>query len=154
MKYTAKVTWRKRATENFIDLRYSRVHEWSFDGGSVISASSSPHVVPLPMSDASLVDPEESFIASLSSCHMLFFLSIAAKRKFVVESYEDNAEGIMGKNSEGKTAMLSVVLNPKIIFSGTNIPSVEEIEQIHELSHEECFIASSVKTKIEINLNG
>ena len=151
MKYSAKIVWQKNPSEIFTDGKYNRVHEWQFDGGMKIRASPSPSVVPLPMSDEKLVDPEEAFMASLSSCHMLFFLSIAAKKKFVVEHYEDNAEGIIGKNAEGKLAMLSVTLNPVIIFSENNIPSRETIDAIHEEAHESCYIANSVKTVIHIN---
>ena len=151
MKYSAKIVWQKNPSEIFTDGKYSRVHEWQFDGGMKIPASPSPSVVPLPMSDERLVDPEEAFVASLSSCHMLFFLSIAAKKKFVVEHYEDNAEGIIDKNAEGKLAMLSVTLNPVIIFSENNIPSLSTIDAIHEEAHDSCFIANSVKTIIHIN---
>jgi organic hydroperoxide reductase OsmC/OhrA len=151
MKYVAKILWQKMDGEIFIDGRYSRVHEWRFDGGMKFPASSSPSVVPMPMSDEKLIDPEEAFVASLSSCHMLFFLSIAAKNKFVIEKYEDNAEGIMGKNEEGKLAMLSVTLHPVINFSGGNIPSRETLDAIHEEAHENCFIASSVKTVVRVD---
>jgi organic hydroperoxide reductase OsmC/OhrA len=151
MKYVAKILWQKMDGEIFTDGRYNRVHEWQFDGGMKIPASPSPSVVPLPMSDEKLIDPEEAFVASLSSCHMLFFLSIAAKKKFIIEHYEDNAEGIMGKNEEGKLAMLSVTLHPVINFSGINIPSREIIDAIHEEAHESCFIANSVKTIIRVN---
>ena len=150
MNYTARITWQKQPGEEFEQGRYSRVHHWEFDGGMKIAASSSPAIVPLPMSDESLIDPEEAFLASLSSCHMLFFLSIAAKKELIVEKYEDNVVGMMGKNEEGKIAMLRVNLNPVVIFSGTEKPSKETIRQIHELAHDSCFIASSVKTEIEI----
>ncbi len=149
MKYTATVTWQKQLGEAFEKGRYSRVHQWSFDGGMTIAASSSPSVVPLPMSDASLIDPEEAFLASLSSCHMLFFLSIAAKKKIVVEKYEDHISGMMGPDTEEKMAMLTATLDPVIIFSGEQ-PSTATIREIHELAHQSCFIANSVKTKIEI----
>lgn len=150
MNYTATLTWQKQPGEEFEKGTYSRVHHWEFDGGMKIAASSSPNVVPLPMSDPSVIDPEEAFLASLSSCHLLFFLSIAAKKKIIVEKYEDHVEGIMGENEDGKTAMLSVILNPAISFSGNNLPSPETIHQIHELAHDSCFIANSVKTKIKI----
>ncbi|MEO7984649.1 MAG: OsmC family protein [Bacteroidota bacterium] len=150
MNYSATVTWQKQPGEEFDKGKYSRVHQWVFDGGMKIAASSSPSVVPVPLSDASLIDPEEAFLASLSSCHMLFFLSIAAKKKLVVEKYEDHVQGVMGKNEAGQMAMLTVTLNPDILFSGMEQPSPETIRGIHELSHESCFIANSVKTKIEI----
>lgn len=151
MKYSAKILWQKKDSEIFTDGKYNRVHEWLFDGGMRIAASPSPSVVPLPMSDDKLIDPEEAFVASISSCHMLFFLSIAARRKLIVNHYEDNAGGIMGKNEEGKMAMLSVTLNPVIIFSEANIPSQQIIDAIHEEAHESCFIANSVKTTITVN---
>ncbi len=97
MSYSVKVSWRRKMNEAFLDNKYSRSHTWTFDGGIEVAASASPHVVPLPMSNESAVDPEEAFVASLSSCHMLFFLSLAVEKQFLVESYEDNAEGVMGK---------------------------------------------------------
>ncbi len=153
MEYTATVSWHKQTNEEFGKGRYSRVHQWSFDGGMQFNASSSPAVVPLPFSDPALIDPEEALLASLSSCHMLFFLSIASKKKIVVERYEDRVTGIMGANAEGKTAMLTVTLNPMIIFSGNESPDAETIREIHKLAHENCFIANSVKATIEINSN-
>jgi organic hydroperoxide reductase OsmC/OhrA len=114
----------------------------------VIDASPSPHVVPHPFSVESHVDPEEAFVASLSSCHMLFFLSIVAKRKYVVDEYIDNAVGVMSKNSEDKLAMTKVTLRPRIIFSGDRQPSRKELEKLHHQSHEQCFIANSVKTEV------
>lgn len=146
--YFAKVCWKKLESEPFTDNKYSRGHEWQFDGGVTVPASSSPHVVPLPFSVEANVDPEEAFVASLSSCHMLFFLSIAAKRRFIVESYEDDAVGIMEENDEGKVAMTKVTLKPKVVFSGEKVPSRELLEKIHHQSHELCFIANSVKTEV------
>ena len=150
MHYTATVFWQKKTGDEFEKGFYSRVHKWSFDGGMTFNASSSPSVVPLPFSDAAFIDPEEAFVASLSSCHMLFFLSIAAKKKLVVEKYEDHAEGTMGKNAAGKIAMLTVILNPAIVFSGKNEPAAAMIAEIHEQAHENCFIANSVTTTIKI----
>jgi len=150
MSYNIKISWEKDSGETFVDNKYSRAHTWTFDGGIELSASSSPHVVPLPMSVESAVDPEEAFVASLSSCHMLWFLSIAAGKKYIVESYEDNAEGILGKDEEGKLAMTKVTLKPKVNFGGNAGPSREQIDELHHLAHEKCFIANSVKTKINI----
>ncbi|WP_076409396.1 OsmC family protein [Shewanella sp. UCD-KL12] len=147
-EYFAKVTWRRQGSENFVDNQYSRGHEWIFDGGVVVPASSSPHIVPLPFSVEINVDPEEAFVASLSSCHMLFFLSIAAKRKFVVDDYTDNALGIMGTDGEGKMAMTHVFLRPRVIFSGSKQPTDTQLEKMHHQSHELCFIANSVKTEV------
>ncbi|MCW8875627.1 MAG: OsmC family protein [Kangiellaceae bacterium] len=146
--YSAKIFWKRQDHEAFIDNQYSRGHEWKFDGGVTVPASSSPHVVPLPYSVETNVDPEEAFVASLSSCHMLFFLSIAAKRKFMIESYEDNAVGIMQENEEGKVAMTRVTLRPKVIFAGDKQPNLQQLEKMHHQSHELCFIASSVKTEV------
>ncbi len=122
---------------------------WVFDGGCEIPASPSPHIVPLPYSAEENVDPEEAFVASLSSCHMLFFLSIAAKKKLLVDSYDDNAKGILEENSEGQLAMTQIILDPKIIFSNKQ-PSKEEMQKIHHLAHQQCFLANSVKTVITV----
>jgi organic hydroperoxide reductase OsmC/OhrA len=147
-EYSAQVFWTKQDSERFIDNQYSRGHEWRFGGGSIIQASSSPHIVPLPLSVAANVDPEEAFIASLSSCHMLFFLSIAAKKRWSVEQYCDNAIGIMEENVEGKVAMTKVVLRPKVTFSSGTQPTLQQLEQAHHQSHQQCFIANSVKTVV------
>jgi organic hydroperoxide reductase OsmC/OhrA len=151
MKYTATINWTKQADEVFTDGKYSRVHQWSFDGGMKFNASASPSVVPLPMSDASFIDPEEAFIASISSCHMLFFLSFCARQKYVVIHYEDNAEGIMGDGEDGKKQMLGVTLHPTVKFAEDNPPSAEALSHLHEMAHESCFIANSVKTKITVS---
>ena len=146
-EYTAKLEWR-RGEQDFLGNRYSRKHTLRFDGGAELPGSSSPSVVPLPMSDASAVDPEEMFVASLSSCHMLWFLSIAAVRKFCVDSYVDNATGVMARNTEGKTAMTVVTLTPHVVFSGDLQPTVEQIHALHHKAHAECFIANSVKSEV------
>jgi len=150
MAYNVRISWNKKSDEAFLDNKYSRSHKWTFDGGIELAASSSPHVVPPPMSNESAVDPEEAFIASLSSCHMLWFLSLAVEKKFVVESYEDNAEGVLAKNEEGKLAITRVTLNPKITFGGTHTPSRDQIDELHHSAHDKCFIANSVKTKITV----
>jgi organic hydroperoxide reductase OsmC/OhrA len=153
MSYNVRIFWKKDSGEAFVDNKYSRAHTWIFDGGIELVASSSPHVVPLPMSKESAVDPEEAFVAALSSCHMLWFLSIAAGKKFIVESYEDHAEGILAKNEDGKLAMAEVALKPKVHFSGETIPTRTQIDELHHSAHEKCFIASSVKTKISVVQN-
>lgn len=153
MAYNVKISWKKNFDENFLDNKYSRLHTWTFDGGIEMEASSSPHVVPLPMSVESAVDPEEAFVASLSSCHMLWFLSIAVEKNYIVESYQDNAEGTLGKNEEGQLAMTKVVLKPKVNFGSEHTPSREQVDELHHLAHEKCFIANSVKTKITIVQN-
>jgi organic hydroperoxide reductase OsmC/OhrA len=140
--YTATVAWRRGADEPFTDNRYSRGHQWSFDGGVTFRASSSPHVVPR-YSDPAGVDPEEAFIASLSACHMLTFLHLAAKAGQVVDSYDDTAEGAMTK-TDGRVWVSTVTLRPRVLWSGTR---AEELA-LHHAAHEECFIANSVKTDV------
>lgn len=148
-EHTATIIW-QRGDQPFTDNAYSRGHEWKFDGGVTIPASASPDVVPLPMSVAENVDPEEAFVASLSSCHMLFFLSLCAKRGLVVDSYTDAAIGYTGKNPAGRLAVTKVVLEPKVSFVGDNVPTAEQIRQMHEKSHELCFIANSVHTEVVV----
>ena len=146
-EYKAVVEW-SRAGAVFTDSRYSRGHRWLFDGGVEVPASSSPNVVPLPLSVAAAVDPEEAFVASLSSCHMLMFLFLAAKRGFVVDSYRDEAVGLLAKDSSGKLAMTHVTLHPDIAFSGETRPTSDDLAELHHESHEQCYIASSVKTDV------
>ena len=145
--YTAEVLW-LRGEQPFLDNRYSRRHALRFDGGVEVPGSSSPNVVPVPMSDAAAVDPEEAFVASLSSCHMLWFLAIAAKRKFRIDRYFDAATGVMEKDAQGKLAMTVVTLKPQVAFSGEHQPTREQIDAMHDEAHEECFIANSVKTDV------
>lgn len=147
-EYFAKVIW-ERQQQAFLDNEYSRGHRWVFDGGVEVPASSSPHIVPLPFSVETNVDPEEAFIASLSSCHMLFFLALAVKKKWLIDQYEDDAIGYLDKDEFGKMAMTKVILRPKIVFSGAS-PSLEEIEHLHHKAHDLCFIANSVKTDVMI----
>ncbi|WP_394200559.1 OsmC family protein [Shewanella waksmanii] len=153
--YGALIQWQLSDEDDFKQGRYSRAHQWCFDGGIQLNASSSPHIVPLPYSDETAVDPEEAFVASLSSCHMLFFLHFAAKAGFVVQRYQDNASGTMAKDDEGKLAMTEVVLNPKVTFnasSNAEQPTDEQLAHLHHLAHEQCFIANSVKTNIITNI--
>ncbi|MBY7785399.1 OsmC family protein [Vibrio fluvialis] len=147
-QYGATVKWQRQPDEVFSDNQYSRGHEWQFDGGVTVPASASPHIVPLPLSVEANVDPEEAMVAALSSCHMLVFLSIAAKKRYVIESYEDNAVGTLEPNDEGKVALTKVVLKPKVVFSGDKQPNLEILEKMHHQSHENCFIANSVKTEV------
>jgi organic hydroperoxide reductase OsmC/OhrA len=146
-EYQTVVTWSRQGAV-FLDNRYSRAHTWQFDGGIEVPASSSPSVVPWPMSVAAAVDPEEAFVVSLSSCHMLWFLSLAAAQKWVVESYRDPAIGTLGKNSAGKLVMTVVTLRPEVVFGGERQPSMAEIEALHHRAHEECFLANSVRTEV------
>ena len=147
--YTATVSWTRTAGAPFKDNKYSRAHEWRFDGGAVVPASSSPKVVPLPLSNPNAVDPEEAFIASLSSCHMLFFLFYAAKAGFVIDSYNDAASGEMGKNAKGVMAMLKVCLRPQIAWVDRT-PSAAELVDLHHKAHESCYIANSVTAEVVI----
>ncbi|EIU7735489.1 OsmC family protein [Vibrio parahaemolyticus] len=151
-KHKAFITWQRQANEIFSDNQYSRAHTWRFDGGLLVPASPSPHVVPLPLSVEENVDPEEAFVAALSSCHMLVFISIAAKRRYVIDSYVDAAEGELTAGENGKEWVSRVVLNPKIVFSGDKQPSYEQLEKMHHMAHENCFIANSVKTEIVTNI--
>lgn len=146
--FTATVAW-QRGDDAFIGGRYSRRHAWHFDGGAVVPGSSSPLSVPLPFSDAGAVDPEEAFVAALSSCHMLFFLAFAAKRHWLVESYVDAAAGYMEINASGKWAMTRVVLKPRLVFAGM-APAQTDIDDLHHEAHEECYIANSVRTEVVI----
>ena len=146
-QYTAVITWERNGAV-FTDNRFSRGHRWDFDGGVEVPASASPHVVPLPLSVAAAVDPEEAFIAALASCHMLWFLSLAAKQGFLVDSYRDEAIGVMAKNADGKLAMTQVTLRPRLMFAREKRPSVAQHEAMHHGAHEQCFIASSVKTDV------
>jgi len=148
-EYTATVRW-SRDGATFSDSRYSRGHSWAFDCGIEVLASSSPSVVPLPLSREDAVDPEEAFVAALSSCHMLTFLSIAAKKRYVIDSYVDHALGIMTPNEKGKLYVSKVTLDPEIKFSGDKIPTPEQIVELHHISHQECFIANSVITEIVV----
>lgn len=148
-EYFATIQW-ERHQAKFLHNKYSREHTWQFDGGVEVPASASPHVVPAPYSNPACVDPEEAFVASLSSCHMLWFLAIAAKKKFVVERYTDRAVGLMEKNEDGKLAITKVRLSPEITFAGENLPTDQQIEELHEDAHHNCFLASSVKTAITV----
>ena len=144
------VSWKRDPLADFGKGKYSREHTWTFDGGLTVPASSSPSVVPLPFSNPACVDPEEAFIASISSCHMLWFLSLAAKRGFILESYNDEAVGVMTKNEKNVLWVSAVALHPKITYSGAKLPTKSEEEQLHHEAHEQCFIANSVKTNIVV----
>lgn len=145
--FSAIVHW-QRGSQPFIDKRYSRRHEWRFDGGAVVTGSSSPHAVRVPYSDASAVDPEEAFVASLSSCHMLWFLDIASRAGWVVDDYRDEALGVMAPNGDGKLAMTLVTLRPAVKFGGENTPDAAQLQALHREAHSECFIANSVKSEV------
>jgi organic hydroperoxide reductase OsmC/OhrA len=147
--YTADLLW-ERGAQDFAGNRYSRRHLWRFDGGAEVVGSSSPSVVPPPGSDPAGVDPEEAFVASLASCHMLWFLAIAAKRGFIIDRYEDAASGVLERNAERRFAMTRVTLRPKVAFSGDKQPTPEELDALHRKAHEECYIANSVTTEVVV----
>jgi organic hydroperoxide reductase OsmC/OhrA len=147
--YTAELLW-ERGEQEFLANKYSRRHLIRFDGGAQVAGSSSPHVVPEPGSDPSAVDPEEAFVASLSSCHMLWFLAIAAKRGFCVDRYADSASGLLERNADRRFAMTVVTLRPAVTFSGAKLPTADELDQLHHKAHEECYIANSVKTEVRV----
>jgi organic hydroperoxide reductase OsmC/OhrA len=146
-EYTVAVHW-TRGEAPFTDKRYSRGHRWRFDGGIEVPASSSPQVVRVPLSVEAAVDPEEALVAALSSCHMLWFLDLAARGGWRVDEYSDQASGVMGKNAAGRTAMVRVTLRPRVTFSGARVPDREQILELHHRAHEECFIANSVTTEV------
>jgi organic hydroperoxide reductase OsmC/OhrA len=147
--YTATIRW-KRGDDVFTDGKYSRAHDISFDAPLTIPASSSPHVVRLPMSRADAVDPEEMLVASLSSCHMLSFLYVAQRAGFAIDSYVDAAEGVMAKNEAGGMWVSKVTLKPQIAWIGDKKPSAEEVQHLHHRAHEECFIANSYKGEVVV----
>jgi organic hydroperoxide reductase OsmC/OhrA len=148
--YRATVAWRREAPEaDFAKGRYSRGHSWRFDGGVEVRAAASPHVVPKAFTPADAVDPEEAFVASLSSCHLLTFLDLARRAGFVIDSYDDDAEGFMEKNAAGRLWIARVVLRPRIAFSGKE-PSPAELERLHHDAHDTCYIANSVTTDVRV----
>jgi organic hydroperoxide reductase OsmC/OhrA len=145
--YLATLHW-TRGDQPFADRRYSRRHTMHFDGGAVVPGSASPHVVAVPLSDPAAVDPEEAFVASLSSCHLLWFLDIACRAGWVVDDYRDAAVGTMARNAQGKLAMTVVTLRPAVRFAGERVPDAAEHARLHHMAHAECFIANSVMTEV------
>lgn len=148
-QHQASIHW-KRNSPDFLKGKYSREHTWTFDGGLTIPASPSPSVVPVPYSNPAHIDPEEAFVAAVSSCHMLSFLYVAFRQGFQVDSYEDTALGTMTKNERGIPWVSSIQLNPKIGYSGDKVPSVAEVQHLHHLAHEQCYIANSIKTEVTV----
>lgn len=147
--YTATVSW-TRGDQVFTDRKYSRAHEIRFDGGTVVPGSSSPHVVKLPLSREDAVDPEEMLVASLSMCHMLFFLDFASRAGFVLDTYTDAAEGAFGKDERGRFAITKVTLKPQLAWSGDKQPGAGDIAELHHKSHEACFIANSFRGEVVV----
>ena len=148
-RYEARITWTRDGAK-FSDNRYSRGHEWSFDGGIKFKASASPSVVPPPLSAADAVDPEEALVAAAASCHLLSFLFVAAKRGFVVDNYVDEAFGVMEKNGDGKLFISRITLRPKLVFSGDKVPTRADLASLHHAAHAECYIANSLKSEIVV----
>ena len=151
-EHKAKINWKgsNSTSADFLKGKYSREHTWRFDGGATIAASPSPAVVPVPYSNPAHVDPEEAFVASIASCHMLSFLYVASKQGFVVQSYEDEAVGSMTKNERGVPWVNLVMLHPRIVYAGEKLPTPAEEEHLHHLAHEQCFIANSIKTEVVV----
>jgi organic hydroperoxide reductase OsmC/OhrA len=152
-EHKAIIRWQQSGGE-FAKGRYSREHTWSFDGGLTVAASSSPAAVPLPMSNPAHVDPEEAFVAALSSCHMLTYLYLCWREKFQVQSYEDEAVGVMTKNEKGIPWVSTVYLSPRVVYAGDRAPSRADEERLHHAAHEGCFISQSVKTDVQVRLGG
>jgi organic hydroperoxide reductase OsmC/OhrA len=148
-EHKATVRWKLEGGD-FLKGRYSREHTWTFDGGLTVPASPSPGVVPAPWSNPAHVDPEEAYVAAISSCHMLTFLYVAMRQGIVVERYEDDAVGVMRKNEGGAIWISAVTLNPRIAYGGEKRPSADDADHLHHLAHEQCFIANSVKTEITV----
>ena len=138
----------QRSGQTFTDNRYQRRHDWRFDGGATVAASSSPSVVPVPMSDPGEVDPEEAFVAALSSCHLLWFLDLARRGGWLVDDYRDAASGLMAPDAQGHLAMTEVTLRPQVRFAGPRQPDAAELHRLHEQAHAQCFIARSVRTDV------
>lgn len=150
-EHKATVRWTLPGdADAFLKGRYSREHTWTFDGGVTVPASPAPSVVPVPYSNPAGVDPEEAYVASIASCHMLTFLYVAMREGFVVERYEDDAVGVMRKNERGAIWVAAVTLRPRIAYGGEKHPSARDVDHLHHLAHEQCFIANSVKTEITV----
>jgi len=150
-EHKATIKW-QRGSPDFLKGKYSREHTWTFDGGVTVAASASPSVVPVPFSNPAHVDPEEAYVASISSCHMLTFLYLASKQGFQIDGYEDEAIGLMTKGENGQPWVSLVTLHPKIRYSGDKSPSPKDEQELHHLAHEQCFIANSIKTQVTVNL--
>lgn len=149
-EHKAIVSW-QRTSPDFLAGKYSREHTWTFDGGVVVPASSSPSVVPAAWSNPAHVDPEEAFVAAISSCHMLTFLFLASRAGFQVDSYRDEAVGAMTKNERGVLWVSAVTLHPQIIYSGEKNPTPADEQRLHHEAHEQCFIANSIKTEVVVD---
>lgn len=147
--HTCTVEW-LRGTQPFTDLKYSRAHAMRFDGGAVVPGSSSPHSVKLPWSDPAAVDPEEAFVASVASCHMLWFLSLAAERGYVVDSYTDAAQATLGRIEADRHGITQVTLRPQVVFSGAKQPDDAAFDALHHAAHQRCYIANSIRGEVRV----
>lgn len=148
-EHKATIIW-NRTGPDFVAGKYSRQHTWTFDGGITMPASASPSVVPPPWSNPAYVDPEEAFVAAVSSCHMLTFLFLASQQGFLVDSYHDEAVGLMSRNERGAQWVSLIRLRPQITYSGDKRPTPSDEQQLHHLAHDQCFIANSIDSKIEV----
>ena len=152
-EHKATIHWTQPGP-NFLKGKYSREHTWSFDGGATLPASPSPSVVPAPWSNAACVDPEEAFVASVASCHMLTFLHLASRRGFQIDSYLDEATGLMTKNEKGIPWISTVILRPAIVYTGEKNPTAADSEKLHHDAHEQCFIANSIRSEVRVEAPG
>jgi organic hydroperoxide reductase OsmC/OhrA len=148
-EHKATIRW-QRTTPDFLNGKYSREHTWSFDGGMIVPASPSPTVVPAPFSNPANIDPEEAFVAAISSCHMLTYLYLASRQGFQVDTYHDDAVGLVTKNEKGVPWVSLAVLHPQIAYSGDKLPTPADEERLHHMAHEQCFIANSIKTEVSV----
>lgn len=146
--YTATVHWQRQPHEAFTDNRYSRAHQWRFDGGAVVPASASPLHVRPPYADAAAVDPEEALVAAASSCHLLFFLNHAARAGWVVDSYDDAAFGTMGQDERGRACITTITLRPAVRFGGGRTPDAAALQALHHQAHDDCYIANSLRSEL------
>ncbi len=147
-KHNAIVEW-ELGEGSFADGRYSRAHSLRFDGGTTLTGSSSPSVVPLPWSDPTGVDPEEALVSAAAACHMLSFLHVAREAGFMITRYRDEAEGTLGKNEKGRIAITRIVLRPDISFEGA-VPDSGTLERMHHKAHDICFIANSLTSEVVV----
>ena len=148
-EHKATITWKCKSPD-FLMGKYSREHIWTFDGGVTVPASASPSGVPVPYSNPAHVDPEEAFVAAVSSCHMLTYLYLACQQGFHVDSYRDEAVGVMTKNEKSVPWVSSITLHPQIDYSGEKLPAPEAEKRLHHMAHEQCFIANSIKTEVTV----
>ncbi len=151
-EHSAILTW-ERGDQDFLDKKFSRRHSIRFDGGLEIAGSAAPTSVPPPLSDPAAVDPEEAFVAALASCHMLWFLGLAAKAGYRIDRYRDEPVGTLAKNEDGKLAMTKVVLRPYVVASGVKRLERAAFDTLQHAAHEACFIAASIRSDVAIEAN-